>query len=113
MSNNLVPVITSPTCLFAVEAGITDLSLVRRAGGTLGNGPHYWVVTAIDRNNGESARSNEVSFVAGGGYNSVDLTWTAIPGANGHNIYRTEVSGLYGAYSLVGGTGAAYYYLLL
>ena len=41
------------------------------------------------------------------GTDSVRLTWTAVPGAQGYNVYRSLVSG--GGYELIGATAGTTY----
>jgi hypothetical protein len=54
-------------------------------------GVYKWVVTALDGNGGETTVSNEATqtLTAQKG----NLTWTAVPRAQGYNIYRTVAGG--------------------
>jgi hypothetical protein len=56
-------------------------------GGTFAAGTYFWVVTAID-GNGETTKSNEVQAVLTGSTSSVALSWNAVDGATGYNVYR-------------------------
>jgi len=69
------------------------------AGGSFAAGNTFWVLTAKNAD-GESIKSNEVTLnmVLN---NKATLSWSAIPGATGYNLYRSLVSGVYGATSKV------------
>lgn len=69
------------------------------AGGAFAAGNTFWVLTAKNAD-GESLKSNEVTLnmVLN---NKATLSWSAIPGATGYNLYRSLVSGVYGATSKV------------
>lgn len=56
-------------------------------GGTFAAGTYFWVVTAVNAN-GETIKSNEVQAVLTGSTSSVALTWNAVDGATGYNVYR-------------------------
>lgn len=69
------------------------------AGGSFAAGNTFWVLTAKNAD-GESLQSNQVTLnmVLN---NKATLSWSAIPGATGYNLYRSLVSGVYGANSKV------------
>lgn len=81
-------------------------------GGTLAEATYYYVVTALTAA-GETTKSNEASVATIGANSSVTVTWTAVPGATGYNIYRGTASGGQTGYYAVGAvtsftdTGAA------
>jgi hypothetical protein len=54
-------------------------------------GTYYWVVTAVV-SGVETTPSNEVSFLVSSSH-TVEIAWTAVPGASAYNIYRSSVSG--------------------
>ncbi|HQU41153.1 MAG TPA: hypothetical protein PK867_00015 [Pirellulales bacterium] len=60
-------------------------------GGVLGT-TYYYTVTALNAN-GETLQSNELSAYVSGTNHSAQITWTAVPGAIGYNIYRGTVTG--------------------
>lgn len=65
------------------------------SGGSLTNGTeYYYKVTALNQN-GESLPSTEVHATASTPDLQIVLTWAAIPGAIGYNVYRTTSSGTY------------------
>jgi hypothetical protein len=67
------------------------------ASGTLPAGTYYYVITATGAS-GETAPSNEVTAtIVSDGH--IDLVWGAVSGATGYVIYRSTVSGTYGATS--------------
>lgn len=83
-----------------IQQGGEILSLVGPAGlavapvatgGTFAANTYYWVITALNTN-GETIKSNEVSAaIALNG--QATLTWTALAGATGYNIYRGIATG--------------------
>ncbi|MEN6328387.1 MAG: S-layer homology domain-containing protein [Syntrophomonas sp.] len=88
----------------------------------LSNGTTYYFAVKATNSGGNSGYSNEVSATpqvaapgapvlqtptAGSGY--VSLSWGAVPGATGYNIYRSATSGFYGAtLATVGGSVYSY-----
>lgn len=83
----------TPATLAAVDGG---------AGGSLTPGvTYFYKVTALDGNGGvanipfvgESAASNETSFLQPGASHKVTLTWGSVPSAAGFAIYRSTSSG--------------------
>ena len=70
--------------------------------GAVTSGAHTYKITAIDAN-GESepsAASNSVTTVEAD-HGKVTVTWTAVPGATGYNVYRNEAAGAPGTHKLV------------
>jgi hypothetical protein len=61
-------------------------------GGTLAAGATYWVVTATTAN-GETTVSNEVTATLTGSTSSAVLSWSAVVGATGYNVYRGTTAG--------------------
>jgi hypothetical protein len=75
--------LTVPVGLVAADGG---------AGGTLGAGTYFYVVTAIDGVGGETPASVEAN-VAIAANHKVSLTWTAVTNATGYNVYRGTSTG--------------------
>ena len=63
-------------------------------GASLATGSHYYVVVAMFADE-DSMASLEVKTVVSGANNSANLTWSAVVGAVGYKVYRTETSGFY------------------
>lgn len=61
-------------------------------GGTLPAGATYWVVTATT-GGGESVASNEITATLTGATSTQILSWTAVTGATGYNVYRGTAAG--------------------
>jgi hypothetical protein len=75
-------------------ANPTGLAVTAHAtGGTLPAGATFWVVTALGANGGETAASNEVTATLTGTTSSADLTWPALTGSGGFNVYRGAAAG--------------------
>jgi hypothetical protein len=73
---------------------------VLSSGGLLTSGQQYgYVITATVT--GETTISNEELITVSGSNLSAKLSWAAVDGAKGYNIYRTTVSGVYGRPSLL------------
>jgi len=62
-------------------------------GGTLPAGNTYWKVTA-DIVGGEGIGSNEVTALLTGATSTQVLSWTAVTGATGYNVYRGTAAGV-------------------
>jgi hypothetical protein len=83
-------------------------TLAKASGGNLGaSTTYYYVVTAVGPW-GESA-GTVASITTGSSHKTITLTWTAVTGATGYNVYRTTTSGTYtgsgnGVINLVVGT---------
>jgi hypothetical protein len=82
-------------------------------GGTVTDGDHFYVITAITAL-GETTKSNEIKVTAAGGNLSINtLNWGAVAGATGYRAYRGVVTGVYTTYIAFGAvvtgddTGAA------
>jgi hypothetical protein len=69
------------------------------AGGAFAAGDAFWVLTATNAD-GESVQSNEVTMTMVLN-NKATLNWTQLQGATGYKLYRSLVTGVYGATSLV------------
>lgn len=74
-----------------LSAPTLALGTTTASGGTFAAGTYYWVITATN-DYGETVASNEVSqtLVLN---DSQDLSWGAISGATGYNIYRGTAAG--------------------
>jgi hypothetical protein len=79
----------------------TGLSASVATGGSLALGLTYYVITAVTAN-GETLRSAQVAENMNATYRTVNLSWTAYPGATSYKVYRSTTSGSYGATSLAG-----------
>ena len=79
---------------------------VLATGGTFAPGTYFYVVAAVNAA-GETIASNERTAVVGLN-GRVSLTWTAVTGATGYRVYRSNVTGIFASPSLVAtvaGTG--------
>lgn len=76
--------LASPTALSASVGG---------AGGSLGTGTYYFVVTAFDANGDQSGPSNEVSATIVTVGQEITLTWDRSTGAATYSVYRGSTSG--------------------
>lgn len=65
----------------------------QEAGGTLAADTYEYVVTAITAT-GETLPSNVASATIVGATGSVDLTWAAVTGATGYNVYGRQAGSL-------------------
>src|SRR5262249_31839201 len=63
------------------------------AGGNLTVGTTYYYVVTTLTAGGESVRSSEVSVTPTGSNQSALISWSAVSGATGYNVYRGTVSG--------------------
>lgn len=61
-------------------------------GGTITAGTYIYAVTAINAN-GETLISNERTIVTTGSTSTVTVTWAAVTGATGYNLYKTAAGG--------------------
>lgn len=88
----------------AVPTAVTSPGVISgtafTSGGSVADGTYYYVVSTVDSNGTESAKSPEVSKVVsgGGGSGRVDLTWTAVTGASTYRIYRGTATGVHTIY---------------
>lgn len=64
-------------------------------GGTITAGTYKYVVTAINAV-GETMASNEQTVTTTGSTSTVTVTWTAVTGATGYNLYKTTSGGATG-----------------
>ncbi len=74
-------------------------------------GTHGVVITALTAL-GETPASVEQTFNVGAATDQWRYDWEVVPDATGYNVYRTDVPGTYGAYSLVANipSGATHVY---
>lgn len=75
-------------------------------GGSLATTTFYYVVTALNAAGETVYGPPEVSATPAGAKLSVKLKWSLVAGATGYNVYRSMVSGVYGASSLIATTAA-------
>ena len=100
------------TVPYVVSAGNSNGGIIAYTDpstGTLAAGTYYYKVAPVG-SSGEGTLSNEFSSTPGatlltgpqmkviGGNNQVTLTWGAVSGAGGYNVYRTSGGSSYGAY---------------
>lgn len=64
-------------------------------GGTILAGSYKYIVTALN-GVGETGQSNEITIVTTGSTSANTISWAAVPGATGYNVYRTAVGGATG-----------------
>lgn len=69
-------------------------------GGSLPDDTYYYKVSAVDEA-GESIASSEVQATTSGTDNQVVVDWEAVSGAVRYKVYRSLVSGTYGAVSFL------------
>jgi hypothetical protein len=75
------------------SGNISAPTVANAAGGSLALGTYYGVVTALF-GLGETRRSNESAGVnTSNGYQTLNWSWTAVPGATAYNFYRTAANG--------------------
>lgn len=99
---------TSPLLTIGNLAPPVQSAVVGSAtGGTLAAATYYYVVTALNAQ-GETLKSNETSYVAGGATSSVTVAWTAVAGATGYRIYRGTASTVENVYYSVAGTAVSF-----
>lgn len=70
-------------------------------GGTLAAATYYYKIVALV-NGGTGVASTEVSYVATGSTSSVALTWAAVAGATGYQVWRGTATGVENVYYTVG-----------
>ncbi|GGH93745.1 phage tail tube protein [Arthrobacter liuii] len=75
-----------------LTAPTLTLGATATTGGTLPAGATYWKITAT-ATGGEGVGSNEVTATLTGSTSSQPLSWTAVTGASGYNIYRGTAAG--------------------
>jgi hypothetical protein len=103
-----LPIATAPDYQIGQEmevpAGMALAQLT--AGGTLGVGTYYYVVTAVDPKGGESRPSAEVNLpIASGSTNAILLTWNDVLGAASYKVYRSSSAG---TETFLGNSGSAF-----
>jgi len=95
-----------------VAAPVQSAIVGSTTGGTLAAATYYYVVTATTAA-GETVRSNEQSVVNTGTTSSNTISWAAVTGVTGYNVYRGTAAGTEGVYYAAGNvvsfvdTGAA------
>lgn len=87
----------------------TDLDGTSSAsGGTLADGSHQYVVSALSKTGESLASSSDTVVISGGGGTAkVTLTWTAVEGATGYKIYKYDTTD-YGLLDTIGAASATY-----
>jgi len=76
----------------SLAAPVLTLGTTSTSGGTLAAGATYWKITAINAS-GETLGSNEVTATLTGSTSSQPLSWPAISGSTGFNVYRGTAPG--------------------
>lgn len=71
-----------------VQSALSTLA----TGGTITAGTYRYAVTAINAQ-GETLISNEQSITTTGSTSTVTVTWAAVTGATGYNLYKTAAGG--------------------
>lgn len=84
--------VTTLAPVAGLAAPVLSLGTTAGTGGSHTAGTKFWRITAINAS-GETLASNEVSAVMTT-TSTQALTWAAITGATGYNIYRGTLSGL-------------------
>lgn len=97
--------------LFAVAP--SGLAAVVAAGGSLTSATtYYYKVTAVGyasySTTNETSGSNEANATTSSGNQTINLSWTALPGAVTYNVYRGTVSGTENVLIASGLTGTTY-----
>lgn len=97
--NTLAPTVGGGNLLFppvtagsGLAAPVQSSLATATSGGTLAAGTYYYVVTALNAN-GETVASNEKNIVTTGATSTVTVSWSAVTGATGYNIYRSNATG--------------------
>ncbi len=107
---------TSPTGPFSLITSIAD-PITQVSDTVPSPGTYYYVITTVNTNGIQSINSNMISInlltapvglTATTGTGAINLSWTALAGANSYTLRRGNVSG--GPYGLVGSgiTGTSY-----
>lgn len=89
---HLVAMLGGTDTVTPLTASTLTLGATSSTGGTLTAGAKYWKVTATAAG-GEGIGSNEVTATLTGSTSSQPLSWTAVTGATGYNIYRGTAAG--------------------
>lgn len=85
----------------------TGFSATVASGGALTANTYFYKITAT-RGGGETTASAERSATTSGGNLTINLAWTAVPGATGYNIYRATSSNAEVLIASVSGTATSY-----
>ena len=104
-----------PLTLGASKALATEMAFPSGVSATLASGgtltlsqPYYYVVTAIDGLGGETVQSSEVTATPTvSGTQTINLSWSGVPGAASYKVYRSTTSGSYGSGSHLAGNPSA------
>lgn len=83
-----------------VQSPVQDVPTGVLAGNLTDGTTYYYVVTALDTY-GESLASNQEFFTASATEKTAHVSWQAVPGATGYNVYRTTTSGDYTSPALI------------
>jgi hypothetical protein len=89
---HLVAILGGTDTVTPLTATTLTLGSTSTTGGTLAAGATYWKVTAT-AGGGEGIGSNEVTATLTGATSSQVLSWSAVTGAAGYNVYRGTVAG--------------------
>ena len=90
---------------------ITDLAAAQAVGGALANSSTFYYVVVATNEYGETLASNEVNAATDNGagtHHAISLTWSAVDGATGYNVYRSNASGSGAKRYLASVVGATY-----
>lgn len=77
-------------------SGLTAAAAASGSGSLTNGDIYYYKVTAIDSAGGETTASNEASATATS-TGTIDIYWTAVPGATAYKIYRSAANGASGS----------------
>lgn len=86
--------------LSAMSAPVLGTPTLAAGGGLVSGTAYYWKASAVNAA-GETVGGNEVTITPSGGNLSAALSWAAVTGATSYRLFRSTVSGTYGATSLV------------
>ena len=99
MSNTAANTVTVPPN--PISAPVQSAATTSTTGGTLAAGTYYYVVTALT-SSGQTTASNEESVTTTGTTSSNTITWAAVTGASGYDVYRGTTAGGENVYYSVG-----------
>lgn len=89
---HLLAALGVPDTVQQLTASTLTKGTTATTGGTLPAGNTYWVVTPT-ATGGEGPASNEITALLTGSTSTQVLSWTAVTGATGYNIYRGTTAG--------------------
>jgi hypothetical protein len=85
----------------------TGVAAVLAAGGSLTvSTAYYYEVTAVTPS-GETAASTQVTATTTAGNLTINVSWTAVPGAASYRVYRSTTSGTFTSPALIGNPAAS------